>query len=767
MDHEIPKLGKKIELSLNPRKENKLFFCEVKLHSKEVSEPFSFEVSSRRGHNDAKSQAFEQLYYEMKKKKLLGLIFRRQVQVKNVMIKLRKAALEKNLDEFKSTVEISNCLEFKTQQINEIYDYIVASLDLEFAEAAGSLVYEKLRISHSEFKSSHDCDYYKFSRFMVFFETIEGLMLNMRSLGRKTSIYLKINKTFNIGYYQMESANPNEKSENVPNSRDKSEGKEIKSEISKSENKIESEVNFDDENIDIISEELNYNSSISSYSSKSSYKSYSNSKITPDGAQREDRDLNSIIKNDYVLIKCESDPEIQFLGDIASIETDLKIRLNCRGELQENTIYKITKLTTSVPTETYTTRLREFCVNHKSCCDKLRSIITRSKDSNVNIHELASEKVNSIEEGYTLQNKYLTPNQREAVFQALTQRLTLIQGPPGTGKTRTAAEIVREWIKVAPNSPILVTADSNIAVDNIFKELKKLNIKALRVGSNNNLRDYFNTGSSSTKAFALMKKNPESINVVCATCVGSSAQILEKFNFERVIIDEAAQSTEVSNISTLVNKTKQLVIIGDHKQLPPTVQSKIAEKYGYSLSLFERLVNLGIKPAFLNIQYRMHPLIAQFPSQQFYDGNLLTGITNEDRPLIQGFNWPNKHNPVCFVNVNSSSENYFAKSYYNLTECHSLKKIYENFVNFGEINSDNIGVVTPYSAQKTKLVETLSKVKYKKVNFFGNKSINVNTVDGFQGMEKDLIIFSATRANNNVSFIIIYLFLGKCWIPCR
>jgi superfamily I DNA and/or RNA helicase len=714
--------------------------CMITLICNETNNTFSIIGNfSKNSQKDSKKRAYESLYLEMKRQKLLGLIFKRKVVFKNFYENLKRSVLKKDIEEYKSLINQADGVDFSTSQIDEIYDLLLSSLDIEFSEVAGSLVFEKLTISNSEFLSQSDCEYYKFSRFMVFFETIEGILLNMRALGRKTSLIMKIHKRMNTNYFSMEEYKGDSKGDFL-----------------KTKDEFESEEEHNKENSNLF--ESQYNNPQSNFGSLSQY---SNSKIVPDSANREDRDISSIIKNDYVLIHSEEDPELKILGHVGSIESDFKMRISTKVDLKEKIIYKVTKLTTGIPTETYAKNLREFCVNHSSCCDKLRSIITRSKELDDKIHDLAKEKINTLPEDFKLQNQKLTPNQQEAVFQSLTQRLTLIQGPPGTGKTRTAAEIVREWVKFNPTSTILVTADSNIAVDNIFKELLKLNIKALRVGSNTNLREYFNTGSSSTRAFQLMKKNTENINVVCATCVGSSAGILEKFNFERVIIDEAAQSTEVSNIATLVNKTKQLVIIGDHKQLPPTIQSKIAEKYGYSLSLFERLVNTGIKPVFLNIQYRMHPLIAEFPSREFYQGELLTGITKEDRPIIQGFNWPQLNIPVCFMNVENSHESFYAKSYYNLTECEVIRKIYEGFVMSGDVYQDQIGIVTPYSGQKEKLTSFMKKLKLPgqrqkygamRRRSFGNEGpqINVNTVDGFQGMEKELILFSAVRSNNNV-----------------
>merc|ERR1719440_1913718 len=127
--------------------------------------------------------------------------------------------------------------------------------------------------------------------------------------------------------------------------------------------------------------------------------------------------------------------------------------------------------------------------------------------------------------------------------------------------------------------------------------------------------------------------------VVCCTAIGAGASKLDRRAFTRVLLDEASQATEFCSVVPFCRGARQIVLCGDHCQLPPTVTSDGAKAAGAELSLFERLVHAGIKPHLLETQYRMHPTIAEFPAQHFYDGQLATGIGARDRPAPPGFRW--------------------------------------------------------------------------------------------------------------------------------
>ena len=119
--------------------------------------------------------------------------------------------------------------------------------------------------------------------------------------------------------------------------------------------------------------------------------------------------------------------------------------------------------------------------------------------------------------------------------------------------------------------------------------------------------------------------------------------------FQQVLIDEATQATEPEALIPCVTGAKQLILVGDHCQLPPVVICKRAKKAGLSHSLFERLVQIGMRPIRLEVQYRMHPSLSDFPSNMFYDGMLQNGVSSLDRMLPQvTVPWPDRKRPRFF-----------------------------------------------------------------------------------------------------------------------
>lgn len=404
----------------------------------------------------------------------------------------------------------------------------------------------------------------------------------------------------------------------------------------------------------------------------------------------------------------------------------------------------------------------------------------------------------------------LNPSQRSILRAALGRRLTLIQGPPGTGKTHTAVQWVRTVIHflrkrkqrgltqpgLEPRGArqgglgqgglrqggvnyyprILCTADTNVAVDNLLEGLSDCGIRALRLGKPVKIREEFvdrsleaqvlghpkyrqklndfrlSNSSDETSLREIEKKLSfeilQSAEVVCATCVGSGHEMLDDFQFEIVVIDEATQATEPSSIVPLVKRCEQLVLLGDHFQLPPTVTSSRAAEGGLSTSLFQRLVTLGVEPLLLDTQYRMHPGISHFPSKTFYNGRLKDGIDSSAREHPKGFPWPNKEIPVAFVNVEGNEETspFAGSSKQNRQEAEVVLRIVEDFLTKGKLSPKQIGIISPYNGQVKILKDSLEakgglgpQGRYRK--------LNVNSVDGYQGREKDVIVLSTVRAN--------------------
>ena len=378
---------------------------------------------------------------------------------------------------------------------------------------------------------------------------------------------------------------------------------------------------------------------------------------------------------------------------------------------------------------------------------------------------------------------------------AIERRLTLIQGPPGTGKTHTAVRILESWAKQDVGT-ILAVADSNVAVDNLLEGLLARGVRSVRLGqpvkvreklrqatmdaqmeihplrrdleTQLELNEKLNRRISSMKgkekglAHRDIKKGWKEIRrienqirddildktqIVCCTCIGSGNEILDGRRFSQVLIDEATQATEPASLVPLIRGARQIVLVGDHKQLPPTVLSFRAEEKGLKRSLFERLVDLGIEPFLLTKQYRMHPSISKFPNKQFYSSKLIDGVNASSRPAPAGLLWPDWDNPVAFIPIEGGElVSPDGTSRENPVEVSWVLKITEDLLEAGELTKKDIGIITPYAGQ----VRAIRNSMDEKLD-----DVEVRTVDGYQGREKEVIIFSCVRSNpeGNVGFL--------------
>jgi len=404
----------------------------------------------------------------------------------------------------------------------------------------------------------------------------------------------------------------------------------------------------------------------------------------------------------------------------------------------------------------------------KFCCESSCSLAIRDLILSTSKEEIA--KVNNKLRPYCSlsveRSKGINDSQYNGVCSALENSLTLIVGPPGTGKTFTAIEIVKGWKALEPKAKILLCCDSNISTDKLFNELLLNNVKCLRVGFyNKNPEDlymkYSNSGmfklttNNNTEFYSFFEAQSriKSYDIVCCTLFGSISDLFKSLTFEKVIIDECSQATELNSVFPISYGCNQLVLIGDEKQLPPCVFSRNSIMKGFSISLFERLRNINIEVSFLNLQYRMHPSISAFSSQYFYNNQIINGPNTFLYEPVQGFSWPNPLQRWTFIDSSKfdSKEEFIGLSLINSKEVDIVISIMKN-EHIEKYNFSNIGVITPYDAQK-------QLIKSKASELFGKNNIcDVDTVDGYQGMEKELIIISLVRANktNSLGFLTDY-----------
>ena len=377
----------------------------------------------------------------------------------------------------------------------------------------------------------------------------------------------------------------------------------------------------------------------------------------------------------------------------------------------------------------------------------------------------------------------LNHSQLHAVRSAIQKPFSLIQGPPGTGKTVTTATLVYQLVKLG-RGPILVCAPSNVAVDHLTEKIHQTGLKVVRIAAkwreaiDSNVsflclheqimaletrpefqklaqlkKDQGELSSSDETRFRKLKQKCETellnaADVVLATCAGSGSHVLNRYTFRSVVIDEATQATEPESLIPLVHGAEQTILVGDHRQLGPVIMNKKAAKAGLKVSLFERLISLGIRPIRLQVQYRMHPCLSEFPSNMFYDGSLQNGVSDIDRirPEVD-FPWPDPSNPMLFLSTYGGEElSTSGTSYLNRAEAIVVEKAVTKFMK-GGVFPQSIGVITPYEGQRAYILQHMNLNGPMRKELYAE--IEVASVDAFQGREKDFIILSCVRSNDN------------------
>lgn len=346
--------------------------------------------------------------------------------------------------------------------------------------------------------------------------------------------------------------------------------------------------------------------------------------------------------------------------------------------------------------------------------------------------------------------------QRRAVGQVLQEPLALIQGPPGTGKTVTATAIVHHLVRLR-GERVLVCAPLNVAVTHLAQKIHVTGLRVVRVVAK--LRqDLEPADSLALHRLAAHADDPDEeekrlfaeAQVVCCTCVTARVRQMKQ-RFRTVLVDELTQASEPETMIPITKGAKQVILIGDHKQLGPVVTNRAALKAGLLQLLFERLVALGHVPVRLEVQYRMHPALAEFSNIAFYEGSLQNGVSAAQRNGKTSIPWPARNVPTMFWDTQGREEiGDYGVSTLNQTEAVNVGQIVERLRADG-VAADEIGVVTPYRAQSM-YIERFLEMR--------NLSVEVASVDGFQGREKEYIVFSCVRLNPDRS-------LGFLWDPRR
>lgn len=388
---------------------------------------------------------------------------------------------------------------------------------------------------------------------------------------------------------------------------------------------------------------------------------------------------------------------------------------------------------------------------------------------------------------------WLNITQEAAVNRVLRAKdVAIVHGPPGTGKTTTLVEAIYETLR--RENQVLVCAQSNMAVDWISERLVDRGVEVLRLGNPARVNDKmlsftyerrFESHPDYPQLWAIRKAIRElqaqrkrsnqsfhdkldrlksratelemrinnelmgTARVIACTLAGSANRLLDGMKFATLFIDEAAQALEAA-CWIAMRRANRLILAGDHQQLPPTVKSIEALQGGLGETLMERIVKSNPQVVtLLQVQYRMNDAIMHFSSEWFYDGRVQSAPDVKFRSILD------LDTPIVWIDTDGMDmkEEFVGENYGRINKGEAqltLETLHNYFERIGRQRMLDerldVGIISPYRAQVQYLRRQIRHDDYFKP--FRN-AIAVNTVDGFQGQERDIIVISLVRANDD------------------
>ncbi|XP_020538539.1 DNA replication ATP-dependent helicase/nuclease JHS1 isoform X2 [Jatropha curcas] len=347
--------------------------------------------------------------------------------------------------------------------------------------------------------------------------------------------------------------------------------------------------------------------------------------------------------------------------------------------------------------------------------------------------------------------KSLNGDQRRAILKILTAKdYALILGMPGTGKTSTMVYAVKALLM--RGATILLTSYTNSALDNLLIKLKAQGIDFLRIGRHEAVHDEVRSNCFSAmdiQSVEEMRIRLEQFKVVGVTCLGVASPLLANKKFDVCIMDEAGQITLPISLGPLMF-TSKFVLVGDHYQLPPLVQNTEARENGMGISLFCRLSEAHPHAiSALQSQYRMCQGIMELSNALIYGDRLRCGSLEIAKAKLKfsslraHASWLRKvldpTRPIVFINTDMlrAFEAKDSKAVNNPMEAYIIAEVTKELIDSGIVGED-IGIITPYNSQANLIRTSVCTI-----------SVEVHTIDKYQGRDKDCILVSFVRSSEN------------------